>query len=122
MDRREFLQRALLDAPELERLVEMGHLLPHQQGADWTFSEIDLARALLVQDLKRDLGVNDEGVGAILDLLDQLHGLRRTLREFAAAFASQPEPMRRRIVAVLGEAISSARGPAPGHPEDWLGR
>jgi chaperone modulatory protein CbpM len=27
----------------------------------------------------QDLGVNDEGVGVILNLLDQLHGLRRAL-------------------------------------------
>jgi hypothetical protein len=28
-----------------------------------------------------DFGVNDAGVGVILRLLDQLHGLRRTLME-----------------------------------------
>jgi hypothetical protein len=27
----------------------------------------------------QDLGVNDEGVGVILNLLDQMHGLRRAL-------------------------------------------
>jgi chaperone modulatory protein CbpM len=43
------------------------------------FSEVDLARAELIRDLMQDLGVNDEGVGVILNLLDQLHGLRRAL-------------------------------------------
>jgi len=43
------------------------------------FSDMDVARARLIRDLKIDLGVNDEGVDVILHLLDQLHGLRRVL-------------------------------------------
>ena len=35
-----------------------------------------------------DLGVNDEGIAVILDLVDQLHGLRRTLRELLSRCAS----------------------------------
>jgi chaperone modulatory protein CbpM len=31
--------------------------------------------------LKSDLGVNDEGVGVVLNLVDQVHGLRRVLTE-----------------------------------------
>jgi hypothetical protein len=38
-----------------------------------------VARAQLIRDLKDDLGVNDEGVGVILNLVDQVHGLRRVL-------------------------------------------
>jgi len=44
-------------------------------------SEVDRARAQLIHDLKHNLGVNDEGVPIILDLIDQLHGLRRAMRE-----------------------------------------
>ena len=32
-----------------------------------------------VLDLQRDLGVNREGIGIILNLLDQVHGLRQAL-------------------------------------------
>jgi chaperone modulatory protein CbpM len=39
-----------------------------------------MARAQLIQDLRRDLGVNDEAIPIILDLIDQVHGLRRLLR------------------------------------------
>jgi chaperone modulatory protein CbpM len=39
-----------------------------------------MARACLIRDLQRDLGVNEEAIPVILDLLDQLHGLRRVLR------------------------------------------
>ena len=36
---------------------------------------------MLVHDLRRHMGVNDAGVDVILDLIDQMHGLRRTLAE-----------------------------------------
>ncbi|MGE0005196.1 MAG: chaperone modulator CbpM [Parvibaculaceae bacterium] len=44
-------------------------------------SEADEARCHLICDLKHDIGVNDEGVDVILSLIDQIHGLRRALRE-----------------------------------------
>jgi chaperone modulatory protein CbpM len=31
--------------------------------------------------LKEDFGVNDEGISLVLHLLDQVHGLRRSMRE-----------------------------------------
>ena len=45
------------------------------------FSDIDLARARLIADLRGDLGVNDEAIPVVLDLIDQIHGLRRLVRE-----------------------------------------
>ena len=47
--------------------------------AEMSMDEEDLARILLIQDLRADLGVNDESVPIILHLLDQLHALRRIL-------------------------------------------
>jgi hypothetical protein len=41
----------------------------------------------------------------ILDLIDQLHGLRRTLRDVLSAIHAQPEAMRRWIVADLRAAV-----------------
>jgi len=49
-----------------------------------TLGEIDRARARLIRDLKERLGVNDEGIPIILDLVDQVHGLRHALREVLA--------------------------------------
>jgi chaperone modulatory protein CbpM len=37
----------------------------------------------LIQDLKHDMGVNDEGVGIILNLLDQMHSLRKAMADMA---------------------------------------
>ena len=45
------------------------------------FEEIDVARARLILDLQQNMGVNDPGVGVILHLLDQVHGLRSALSD-----------------------------------------
>ena len=51
--------------------------------------EISLLRgrsgaARLIQDLKVDFGVNDEGIAIVLHLFDQLYGLRCLVRDLHA--------------------------------------
>jgi len=77
----EFLERARLDRETLDVWIEEEWLIPTRTATDMTFSEIDLARAELIRDLTRDLGVNDAGVGVILNLVDQVHGLRKALAD-----------------------------------------
>lgn len=43
------------------------------------FDEEDIARIQLIQELKTDFGVNDEGVSIILQLLDQLNRMHLEL-------------------------------------------
>src|ERR1700731_5216469 len=105
METREFILQSRLDAQALEAGVEAGWLLPRQHGATRDFSEVDLARAQLIQDLGR-LGANDEAIPVILDLIDQVHGLRRTLRDLLSAIHAQPEATRRWIIADLRTAAS----------------
>jgi chaperone modulatory protein CbpM len=104
MNSREFCRRAYLDEATLATWIDAGWLLPGRTDADPGFSDIDLARAQLIRDLKDDLGVNDEGVSVILDLLDQIHGVRRTFREFLSVVRVQPEATRRQIAADIREA------------------
>jgi len=77
----EFLDRAQIDRDTLEVWIQEEWLVPSGPTTEPVFSEADLARASLIRDLIHDLGVNAEGVGPILSLLDQLHGLRRVLAE-----------------------------------------
>ena len=77
----EFLDRSQLDRETLEVWIEEEWLVPSGTATDQSFSEADLARATLIQDLMQDLGVNEEGVGVILNLLDQVHGLRKALAD-----------------------------------------
>src|SRR5687768_7717435 len=96
-DEREFLTRGRLDAEALNAWIEAGWLMPHRNATGWRFSEVDLARARLIRDLRQDLGINADGVTVILDLVDQIHGLRRTLRGLLSAVGAQSESIRRHI-------------------------
>ena len=112
---RDFLLRARLDAASLEAWIEAGWLVPRRTGPERVFSELDLARAWLIRDLRDGMGVNDEGIAVALGLLDQVHGLRRALRRLSSALHALPEPLRREILAQLQGAAGEA---LPAYPAD----
>lgn len=80
-DRQQFLARAGMDQATLKIWIEEEWLIPDGDLMEQTFSEADLARVQLIRDLMEDLGVNEEGVGIVLRLIDQAHGLRRALAD-----------------------------------------
>ena len=84
MDTREFLLRTRLDVHALASWTAAGWLAPDRNSARPDFSEVDVARASLILDLHK-IGINDEGIPVVLDLIDQIHGLRRVLRELIVA-------------------------------------
>ncbi len=63
----------------LDRWIGDGWIVPATERASG-LADIDVARARLILELERDLGVNAAGLGIILDLIDQIHGLRLALR------------------------------------------
>ena len=77
----EFLVRARVERGSLEAWVAAGWIVPPQTDPELVFSDVDLARAQLIHDLREDFGVNDEAVSVILHLVDQMHGLRRSMQE-----------------------------------------
>lgn len=79
--RPDFMRDARLDRETLALWIDSEWIIPTTELDVVTFSEKDLARAGLIQDLKLDFGVNGEGISVILHLLDQMHGLRRALAE-----------------------------------------
>jgi chaperone modulatory protein CbpM len=81
INKQEFLARAGLQTQTLDFWLEQRWLIPEETPSGKTFSDVDVARARLIRDLKTDFGVNDEGVDVILHLLDQLHGLRRAIQQ-----------------------------------------
>ena len=74
MQTQQFIDLSHLDLPTLNAWIEAEWLVPIAPKLE--FSDAELARVRLIQDLKVDFGVNDEGISIILHLLDQLHGLR----------------------------------------------
>jgi chaperone modulatory protein CbpM len=76
----EFVVKIHIERRIVESWIAAGWLMP-QRDPELAFSDVDLARAQLIRELKEDFGVNDEGISLILHLLDQVHGLRRSMRE-----------------------------------------
>jgi chaperone modulatory protein CbpM len=93
MEPEKFVVHARIDVQTLEMWVEAGWLVPGHVEGRVHYSEVDLARAHLINDLS-GLGVNEAGVPIVLDLLDQLHGLRRALRDVLAARSGEPPDVR----------------------------
>ena len=85
---REFLERARLDRRTLQVWIEEEWVIPGGSADAPAFTDMDLARANLIRDLKDNMGVNAEGLGVVLHLIDQMHALRRAL---AAALESAHE-------------------------------
>ena len=117
LESRDFLLRARFDAASLEAWIEAGWLVPQRAGPERVFSELDLARAWLIRDMRDSMGVNDEGIAVALGLLDQVHGLRQALRRLGSALHALPEPLRQEIVAELQGAAGETW---PAYPADGV--
>lgn len=90
LNKQEFLSSSGLQVQTLEFWLEQQWLIPQETPAGMVFSDGDIARARLIQDLKGDFRVNDEGIDVILHLVDQLHGLRRVLAQLHAGLGDSP--------------------------------
>ena len=85
INEQEFLAVSGIDSTTLQVWLEDRWLVADVSSPDMMFSDIDFARAQLVQDLRNVMGINDPGVSVVLDLVDQVHGLRRQLRDLRHA-------------------------------------
>jgi chaperone modulatory protein CbpM len=98
VDELEMCRRAGINLHTLRGWMEAEWIHPGAGGEDGRFSEMDVAPAQLIRDLAGPMGVNSEGVAIILSLLDQIHGLRRTLRRVNSVIIAQDPPVRERIM------------------------
>jgi chaperone modulatory protein CbpM len=92
-----------LTTVHVERWVERGLLRPSADGDAWIFEPVDVARARLLADLVDEMGFDDEAVETVVDLLDQVHTLRRQLHQLGLAIARQPTETREAIAVALKE-------------------
>jgi len=81
MTRKTVVFAARYDEETLREWVAAGWIQIEESAISEPLSEADEARCNLISDLKQNMGVNDDGIDVILHLLDQIHGLRRVLRE-----------------------------------------
>ncbi len=85
----------------VERWVARGLLRPSADGERWIFEPVDVARACLLADLTDEMGFDDEAMETVVDLLDQVHTLRRQLHRLGLAIGRQPVETREAIAVAL---------------------
>jgi len=90
-----------LERGELVRWVENRWVLPERRAGSWVFHEVDVARAELIFEIRRDFAIDDEAMPLVLSLLDQVYSLRRQMRRLCAAVAAQPDVIRQAILRAL---------------------
>ena len=90
-----------LTVVHVERWVARGLLRPSADGEDWVFEPVDVARAELLAELTDQMGFDDEAVETVVDLLDQVHTLRRQLHQLGLAIGRQPTTTRESIAGAL---------------------
>jgi chaperone modulatory protein CbpM len=90
-----------LERRELVRWVENRWVLAEPHGGDWLFREVDVARIELIREIRQEFAIDDEALPLVLDLLDQVYGLRRQLRRLCDALAAQPEEVQKSVRAAL---------------------
>jgi chaperone modulatory protein CbpM len=91
-----------LNAPVIADWVARGWV--HVEGTrreDWAFAEIDIARIGLIRTLRIEMDVDEAALPLVLSLLDQVYGLRRTLRTVARVLEDQPEGVRTAVMAAI---------------------
>ena len=88
-----------LDADTLRHWVAVGFV--RGTGAEpAAFDEADVTRVRLICELRYDLDIEEASLPLVLSLMDQLYGLRRSMRAIAAAVAEQPGEVRMQITAI----------------------
>ena len=99
---------------ELQAWIDQKWVRPRLTAQGYSFDDMDEARILLIRELRHDFLVNEEALGIVLDLLDQVYAARRVLREFERMIDTLPEPARQQLRACLPRVEASGEGPSAG--------
>ncbi len=95
-----------LTVTRLRVWVAQGWIRP-KVDADQGFTEADMARAALICDLEDRLGFAEEDVPVLLNLIDQIHGLRSELVTLLEVVETLPEDVR----TTVRMRITTRKGP-----------
>lgn len=98
----EIAQTYGVSATDLTLWIEQRWVLPLRQNSDYVFGEADLARIGMIVELRRDVGIDDEAMPVVLNLLDQLYGMRRHVRRLITALDALPADQREAVLRALG--------------------
>ena len=91
-----------LTVTRLRVWVAQGWIKPADEAAP-SYSEADLARAALICNLEDELGFAEDDVPVLLNLIDQIHGLRAELKGLLDALEYLPPPSECELPAAEGD-------------------
>jgi chaperone modulatory protein CbpM len=89
---------------DLNTWIRDGWVLPSGNTKNYQFSEIDVARIQLISELFYECDFDAEAMPVVLNLLDQIYGLRRQLNTLTRAIEVQPTEIRIKISQALTES------------------
>lgn len=101
MNDQEFRLYLKIDVVQLDFWIEQGWLIPETSRGQRQFRDADVARARLILDLMGNMGVNEAGVDIVMDLVDQLHGVRGTMGKLLTAIGRQERDVQQRLFETL---------------------
>lgn len=84
-------------------------VIPEQSEQGLVYHSIDVARLELACELHDQYDMEADALSMMISLIDQMHGLRAELREVLTAVEAQPEPVRKTLIQVIGEARFARR-------------
>jgi chaperone modulatory protein CbpM len=90
----EILHIHRIERVELTAWIDQRWVRPQQTAQGYVFDSVDEARISLIGELQRDFACDDEVLGLVLSLLDQLYAARQLLRTVEQAVDAMPADVR----------------------------
>jgi chaperone modulatory protein CbpM len=102
----EILSIYRIERLELTSWIEQRWVRPQRTTGGYVFDPVDQARISLISELRRDFACDEDVLGLVLSLLDQLYAARRLLRTVEDAVDTLPQEVRAEIRSRLQSAKS----------------
>jgi len=98
---------ARLTRVQLVAFVEAEIIIPVMTETGPAFRKIDIMRLELLCELSEQFDMQDDALGVVISLVDQLHGIRAELRAVLDAVETEQPVVRQRIGELLYQARST---------------
>ncbi|WP_170479359.1 hypothetical protein [Ruegeria arenilitoris] len=95
---------ARLTSDRLSEYLAAEIVIPEQSEQGLVYQTIDVARLELACELHDQYDMESDALSMMISLIDQMHCLRAELREVLNAVDAQPEPVRKKMIEIIGTA------------------
>ncbi len=90
-----------LTRTRLSAFVSAEAVRPAREPGGVRYTRVDIARLELLCDLTDGFELEDDALGLVVELIDQLHAARAELAALMRAISEEPPETRRRLAAAL---------------------